>query len=343
MTGNNAQRQRPVPRPLTYAESIGICEKLLPFCDRQLEIAEELEENGFKAFRPQLDFEYSFCESEEERSFFKKCQSERAKENVLAAARSSPGREPTSEDVYVDYVEPRSAFLTKLRQKRDLENGCLPQDLFQNYNFEEAKWRLEYDPILRRIAQLEQTVRDEFVERILEDEWRICDEEARTHKIDMVNRGGRTRAKLCRVFLDSASHHLGGIGFEVVKHKSPRHFPTVTKPLNDLWDLRFGPRHTKDWKFKPLVPREWRPAHEFADLHLILCHSTLHEQVIDVPAVSVNKLHIRFQWVLPQFARPYNRFFGPDDLELIVMAYAAMLKLILPEFETSLKSDEFLN
>ena len=327
-------------RPLTFDAAVSICEKLFPLCIRRQQIAKELATKDFTAFRPRFEFAYSFCENDEERQFFEKCEIERTKEAVLSAARLVPY---FGGPMDVDYPEPSSPFLNKLRQERDRENQCRPRDLERRYSFEEAKWRREYDPVLRRIAQLPPNVFESYQAKNLDEEWSLFNEEVKSHKGEMINAGSRTRRKLCNLFLDVAGSRLKNFDFELIGRKSPRYYPTLTKQLNEFWDLRFGPQQTRFWKYSPLEKHRGRPWNRFSEFQLVICHSDIHEKVSDYAVPSNNILQIRYDFVLSGFAETYRTFFDSDDLELGLLAHTAMLELVLPELEKGFLSEEFLN
>ena len=328
------------PGLLTFEAAISICEKLLPVCERQKEIAADLEKQDFTAFRPRFEFAYSFCESDEERVLFEQYEIERSKEYILGGARSTPNLGPP---VVGDVPETRSPILSELRKRRDQENGCNCLELSQHYSYDEASWRGEYDPIHRRIAQLPPNVKETHQESLFEESWALFDRDIDAHQHEMINSGNASRSKLCRLFIDVAGRKLGDLGFSEEKSKSPRNYPTLTKRLNDFWDLRFAPRRTRDWKQALFESRDSRPWHKFSELKLLLCHSSLHEQVGDYAVPNDSILEFRYEHILPGFADAYHSFFGPTELELIILAHTSLLELVLPEMVDDLLSDGFLD
>lgn len=226
------QSKTPHPR-LTPRQGNALCREFLPIGDRVFDYMEQLNKEGFAAFRPRREYIESFATNDEELAIHRRCVVEAAKERL--------GRpEPMCMHGEFDEETYSSPYLERLRAERDEANGVPENQLSSRYPGESA-WRREVDPCQRRLVQTECNHREIYEARfatMLDDEIRALDEECAIHATGLGRVPHTFDNKGRYVFFTAVMERdAAALGFRYDKAKSRTNYPVFSKAITEDWHL----------------------------------------------------------------------------------------------------------
>jgi hypothetical protein len=296
---------------LTAEAASAICSHFASIGDSVFDYMSQLQSRGFAAFLPAWEFVCSYCPSPEAQETHRRCTIEVAK---AVLGRPWPFN-ASDEDKKVFY---RSAYLSELRQKRDLEFGMSARDFAAR--FPDEIWRLEIDPCSRAWMRASFCDGDAYRKReqdVQEARRKRIAEEASLH----------TRAS---DFLDSPDafghmdvtiavmrRELQSLGFRYDDSRSLGDCPVFSKAVARGWllcwslgDARSLVGGPNEGYFKPML-----------DMRLAGIKGS-------VDSAQPNEfLIIRYQKVVPGF-NAYMRFRDLRELEVMIKAHLALYRLM---------------
>jgi hypothetical protein len=243
-------------RPLAAREVDAICRRLVPIGESVFNYIEGLQAAGFCAFVPIMRFEKGFCQSEEERTIYRRCSIERAKQRL-----GRPSSFPASAQEHSLFYS--SSYLQELIAKRDQANGVPEEQLADRYPRE--IWRREVEACGRRrvMASIIDRTAFEAQGRAMENELReIIAREVALHaqvnesgnleelehdslasRISRLTQFGHQNPKTSQefdrfwFFRSIMDREATALGFEYDRRKSRVNYPVFSKAVGGVWDL----------------------------------------------------------------------------------------------------------
>lgn len=315
------------PTQITLEQVRAIRNNLLPLCERWEEFADRLEADGFSAFRYRQEFEESFCSTPEELSLNRRHAGEYSKilfSGSLRALLPFIDRETALNELYVSsHIEEllRNAPHVNRSDLTHAWSVCEPS----NWKREELRLKHEQDHERRFTAMMRAEGAQFF---------REVDE----HKSDASDQYGRRRLPSHpKLFIGLAEHYGERIGFTCDETKSHRNQPTVTRPINKDWDLRWsvGRRgyYTKSI-FGP--PRnEDRDGYAWFVPELFICGSN---QPGQPSALEGEILKISYLYFVPNSWTAYHYFFDRYDLETCIKAHLTLIGYVVDDIVDAVRS-----
>lgn len=329
---------------------------VLPLCDRRQEFAVRLEEDGFSAFRPQVDFQESFCSDPAELEVHRRHSNELAKFYLSAylgmllpfrdrdAALNEHFVSPLFEEMladapHVDRSDPQHAW-----------SVCEP------CNWRREQLRLQHwEEHEQRFASAKKLVADQFYN------------ETSRHKSGLGDQFGKSRLSRCKLFIAAAEKYGKEMGFVFDRQKSHRHLPTVVRRINDNWDLRWmldlpGELSTswyaslvrkrsilENWDLRWMFdfPRELstpryvkredkRHLHASFTPLLLICGGN---QPSPLSAKEGEILYVNYYRFAPEFAWGYCNFFDNDEMEVNVKAQLTLIGCVIDEITSVINAN----
>ena len=294
-----------------------IKEGVLPFCDRRVEFAARLEQDGFAAFRPYLEFEESFCSTPEELSLHRRHGDEFAKIYVSGSLR------------WLLPFRDRTAAMNELYASPLIEELMQEVPHVKDANEHNALWLC--DPCNGKREQLRVQHRADFQQRenaAIQSATSHFVKEAKAHQTGLGDKFGEEYSGYSKLIVAAVECHGAKAGLEYVKKKSPRNEPNFERSVNDEWTLRLILGVPK----KSYVPVHIRGKevlnHRDFDSKLFLC---TRDQGRKFDFANSEILEINYMRFVPNFKRAYSLFSNNDQLETIVKAHLALLGYVIDE------------